>query len=304
MRLAGTASIIEVGPRDGLQFEKNMLSAEQKIELIERVADAGARFIEIGSFVRPSAVPQLADTDEVARRIRRTEGVEYSALVMNRKGVERAVAAGLSKVKFNVSASETHSQKNQNRSPEEAVASLEESIAYAKEHGIHVGAGISMAFGCPLDGSIPFARLDDMVRHLLALGVREIAPADTSGMADPLTVHDTMSKLLRKYPEAHFGIHLHNTRGLALTNTLAALLAGVSQHAASFAGLGGCPFAPGASGNVATEDVVHMLHAMGVQTGIDLEKILDVAQTAQSWLGRIADSSMLRVRRSKDMPQC
>jgi len=290
--------VLEVGPRDGLQMETKMLSVEQKVELIERVADAGVKYIEIGSLVHPKAVPQMADTDEVAKRITRKSGVEYSVLVMNLKGVERALDAGIEKIKFSVSASRAHSLKNQNREPEEVVRSLAESVEFAAKHNIRVGTGISMSFGCPFEGDMPISALEKLIEEFIRLGISEIAPADTVGLGNPGQVYSWMKHFKEKYPQVHWGVHLHNTRGLALANTYAALLAGVTEFGSCFAGIGGCPFAPGASGNVATEDVIYLFNSMGIASGCDLQKYIAIAGTVQEWLGHDSDTYQLHVARA------
>ncbi|MDR2174637.1 MAG: hydroxymethylglutaryl-CoA lyase [Synergistaceae bacterium] len=297
--------LCEVGPRDGLQNEKTLLSVEQKIELIEAIVDAGARSVEIGSFVHPRAVPSMADTDEVARRLKKREGpagldpagskVEYRALALNLKGVERAHAAGLSKVKVTVSASPTHSRQNSNAAPEDVIESFGQCAAFCREKGMELSGAISTGFGYHAEGIIPLDQIEKVVRAYLALGVKELSMSDTTGMANPKQVYETMSALNARYPDAIWTLHTHNTRGMALANILAGLEAGVTRFDTSFAGLGGCPFAPGASGNVATEDVVHMLHAMGIETGYDFAKTMAAARRAAALVGRPGDSSMLRL---------
>ncbi|MDR1508562.1 MAG: hydroxymethylglutaryl-CoA lyase [Synergistaceae bacterium] len=291
--------ICEVGPRDGLQNEKAVLTAERKIELIERVADAGVTVIEIGSFVHPKAVPAMADTDDVARGIRRRPGVEYRALVLNRRGIERAVAAGILKAKLTVSASPTHSKQNSNRPPAEVLASFEECAEFARQNGVVLSGAISTAFGYYAEGAIGLELIIPLTEAYLAMGVREISMSDSTGFANPKQVYSYMSELMGKYPEVDWTLHAHNTRGLALANIFAAMQAGVKRFDSSFAGIGGCPFAPGASGNVATEDVAGMMEGMGVKTGLDQEKILDIAETVQSLIGHATDSSTLKLRQGR-----
>jgi hydroxymethylglutaryl-CoA lyase len=287
--------LCEVGPRDGLQNEKALLSVEQKIELIEAIVEAGARSVEIGSFVHPKAVPSMADTDEVVRRLKKRDGVEYRALVLNLKGVERAYAAGVTKVKVTVSASPTHSRQNSNAAPEEVIESFGQCAAFCREKGMELSGAISTGFGYYAEGIIPLEQVEKVVRAYLALGVTEISMSDTTGMANPRQVYDTMTTLKARYPSVLWTLHTHNTQGMALADILAGLEAGVTHFDSSFAGLGGCPFAPGASGNVATEDVVNMLHVMGVDTGYDPDKTLAVARRAAEWVGRLGDSSMLKL---------
>lgn len=291
--------LCEVGPRDGLQNEKTMLSTEQKIELIERMADAGAPVIEIGSFVHPKAVPSMADTDEVAKGIRKKDGVGYRALVLNKKGIERALAAGVTKAKLTVSASPTHSKQNSNSTPEEVVRSFTECAEFATANGVTLSGAVSTAFGYYAEGVIGLDKVTPLVDAYLNLGVTEISMSDSTGFANPKQVYEYMAFLLTKYPQVKWTLHTHNTRGMAIANIYSAMTAGVSHFDASFAGIGGCPFAPGASGNIATEDVVNMMHAMGIETGYDLEKTLDVAETVQLRLGHASDSAMLRVERGE-----
>lgn len=304
MKLPQKAVLCEVGPRDGLQNEKQMLTTAQKIELIERMADAGAPVIEIGSFVHPKAVPAMADTDAVARGIKKKDGVEYRALVLNKKGIERAIAAGVSKAKLTVSASPTHSKQNSNSTPAEVVHSFAECAAYAHANDIALSGAISTAFGYYAEGVTELNQVIPLVDAYLELGVTEISMSDSTGFANPRQVYAYMEHLVTAYPQVRWTLHTHNTRGMAMSNILAGLQAGVVRFDASFAGIGGCPFAPGASGNIATEDVVNMLHDMGVETGYDLERVLDVAATVAEWLGHPADSAMMRVARGQTKPDC
>ena len=290
--------ICEVGPRDGLQNEKTLLSIEQKVELIEAAAEAGAPSIEIGSFVHPKAVPSMADTDEVAKRIIRRDGVEYRALALNLRGVERAHAAGLNRIKVTVSASEEHSRQNSNASPEEVIRGFASCAAYCAERGMLLSGAISTAFGYADVGVIPLETIFPIADAYLALGVREISMSDTTGVANPRQVYENMSRLRERYPEVTWTLHTHNTRGMALANIYAALTAGVTHFDASFAGLGGCPFAPGASGNVATEDVLNMAHAIGIETGYDLKKAIALARRVEAYVGHPGDGSVLRLPES------
>lgn len=293
--------ISEVGPRDGLQNEKKTFSSEQKIELIEKAALAGARIIEIGSFVHPKAVPQMADTDEVAKRIRRFPGVEYRALVMNLKGLERAEAAGVTKAKLTASASRAHSQANSNRTPEEVVRSFDECANYATIHGMELSGAIPTSFGCSLEGKVPIEQVLSVVDCFREIGISELSLSDTTGMANPGQVYSYSKKVLQKYPDVIWNLHFHNTRGMGLSNVIAGMLAGINRFDASFAGLGGCPFAPGASGNIATEDVIHMCHEMDIATGYDLDQMIALGRAIAEILGRQTDSAILRAGKSSDI---
>ena len=294
--------LCEVGPRDGLQNEKKILSAAQKIELIERMADAGARVIEIGSFVNPKAVPAMADTDEVAKRIKRRDNVEYRALVLNRRGIERALAADVTKGKLIVSASPTHSRQNSNKPPDEVVRSFNDCAEFARSNGQVMSGAIATAFGYYAEGVIGLESVTPLVDAFIELGVSEISMSDSTGFANPRQVYEYMSALVRDYPRVTWTLHAHNTRGMAIANIFSAMLAGVTHFDSSFAGIGGCPFAPGASGNVATEDVVYMMREMGIKTGFDLDSVLGVAKTAADWLGHPADSAMMKTACS--VPHC
>jgi hydroxymethylglutaryl-CoA lyase len=299
-----SVSVCEVGPRDGLQMERTLLSVDQKVELIERSVDAGARTIEIGSFVNPRAVPAMADTDAVARRMTRRDGVEYRALVMNRKGVERALDCGITKVKLTASASRTHTLKNMNRTPEQVVLDFADCAAFALGRGMAVSGAVSTAFGCPFEGAVPLSRVESLVDLFLSIGMSEISMSDTSGLAAPRQVLDTMSHLRARHPGVRWTLHLHNTRGLAAANTVAGLLAGVTAFDASFGGLGGCPFAPGASGNIATEDLLYQLARDGIDTGYDLPAVLAIAEDACRWLGRAPDSKQAALHGRRATPGC
>jgi len=303
MSMNWPANIIfcEVGPRDGLQNEAAMLSVEQKTELIEGVAEAGVPIVEVGSFVNPKAVPQMADTDLVAKRIRRMPGVEYRCLVANKKGVERAVGAGISKVKLTLSASESHAKANLNKSISELLDGFTECVSYAREKGAEVSGAISTAFGCPFEGKIPVGRLVDITSRFISLGITELSLSDTTGMANPRQVYDTVSLMQDKFPDVRWFLHFHNTRGMALANIVAGLNAGVIRYDASLAGLGGCPYAPGASGNVASEDVLHMLGEMGISTGVNLDMMIALAKRLKQWIGHPTDSFVLKAGKVSDL---
>lgn len=301
MRWPERVTICEVGPRDGLQNEKTLLTAEQKVELIESVAEAGIGIIEIGSFVHPKAVPSMADSDEVARLLKRRDGVEYRALIANLKGAERSLAAGINKIKLTVSASEAHCRANLNKTPEEIIAGFYDCVAFARRNGMEVSGAISTAFGCPFEGKVPGSQVEKVVASLVALGVTEISLSDTTGMANPRQVYELGSRMREKYQEVRWVLHFHNTRGMALANIVAGMQAGITVFDSSFAGLGGCPFAPGASGNVATEDVVHMIQEMGIETGVDLGKAIDVARKVRTAVGHETESFVLKAGRCSDL---
>lgn len=302
MQWPANVIVCEVGPRDGLQNEKTMLTVEQKVELIEKSVQAGARIVEIGSFVHPKAVPQMADTDEVARRIRRESGVEYRVLVMNRKGLERAAGAGIMKAKVTASASPAHSMSNMNRLPEEVVRSFAEYADFAAANQMELSGAISTAFGCPFDGKpVPLEQVLSVAACFREIGIKELSLSDTTGMANPKQVYDYVTAARLKFPDITWVLHFHNTRGMGLANVIAGLMAGVDRYDACFAGLGGCPFAPGASGNIATEDLVHMLAEMGINTGYDQEKLIAIGKQVQSLVGHDTASAILKAGRCSDI---
>ena len=293
--------LCEVGPRDGLQNEKKVLTAQEKIQLIDAIAASGFPVIEVGSFVSPKAVPQMANTDEVFQGITRREGVEYRALIANARGVDRAIACGCNKVKLNVSASVSHNLANLNRTPAQTIAGFAECVQKAADAGIGISGSISMAFGSPWDKEIPIQDVKDAVDAYLNVGVTEISLSDASGMAYPTQVYDMCQEMKRCYPQASWWLHFHNTRGLGIANILAGMEAGFTQFDTSFAGVGGCPFVPGAAGNVATEDVLHMCDEMGVKTGIDLDQAMEVSRQVVALVGHPTDSYLLRAGKSKDL---
>ena len=301
MELVKQIRICEVGLRDGLQNEKTMLSVKDKIGLVNQIAQAGVPVIEVGSFVSPKAVPQMANTDEVFLGIQRKDGVEYRALIANVRGVDRAVACGCTKVKLNVSASVSHNLANLNRTPAQSVAGFQECVEKAKVVGIGISGSISMAFGSPWDKEIPIQDVKDIVDAYLAVGVDEISLSDASGMAYPTQVYGICKEMRRCYPQVNWWLHFHNTRGLGISNILAGMQAGFTQFDTSFAGIGGCPFVPGAAGNVATEDVLHMCNEIGIETGIDLDQVMEISRKVAGLVGHSTDSYLLRAGKSKDL---
>ena len=283
-------SIREVGPRDGLQNEPPV-PARDKIRLIDALSRTGLARIEAVSFVHPAAIPQMADAEQVWEAVEKHPGVRYSALAPNLKGVQRALRAGFDEIEVVVSASQTHNRANLGRSTEESVAEFAQICALAHEHQASVEAIIATSFGCPYEGDIDPARVAGIVEAVSEAGVDRIAFGDTTGMATPRRVSDLLDAVDTDLPVL---MHFHDTRGTALANLLTALDRGVTEFDASVGGLGGCPYAPGASGNVATEEVVHMLEDMGVDTGVDLDALVAVAETAQDIVGRRLDSGVLR----------
>lgn len=292
---AGTKiRVIEVGPRDGLQNEKVRVPASAKVELVERLVDAGLKDVELGSFVHPKWVPQMADTAEVARRVRRQDGVRYWALVPNQRGLEFAVQAGLTHIAVFLSSSETHNRKNINRSIAESLATVIEVTRTALGEGLTVRGYISTVFGCPYEGDVDFARVLDIGQELLDAGVAQISLGDTTGMGVPLQVREGCGRAIQQFGAERVALHLHDTRGLGLVNAVQALEVGVTSFDSSVGGMGGCPYAPGASGNLGTEDLLYMLDAMGYDTGVDLERIVSISRDLELEHGVTLSSKYFR----------
>ena len=286
-------SVREVGPRDGLQNE-DPVPTQAKIELIDRLSDTGVQRIEAVSFVRPAAIPQMADADAVWQGISRAPSVRYSALVPNLPGAARALDSGLTEIEAVVSASDTHNRKNVNRGTAESLDDIAQIIALAHDRGATCQVIISTAWGCPYEGDVPVERVVATASRALADGADNISFGDTTGMATPGRVQRLVGEFRSQHPAAGLNLHFHNTRGAGLANTLAALQLGVADFDASVGGLGGCPYAPGATGNIATEELVHMVEDMGVDTGIDLAALIDVAADAERIIGRQLPSQVLR----------
>jgi hydroxymethylglutaryl-CoA lyase len=286
-------SVREVGPRDGLQNE-DPVPTEAKVRLLDALSRTGVKRIEAVSFVHPKAIPQMADADEVWQRASKVDGVRYSALVPNSVGASRALAAGFTELEVVVSASDTHNRRNVNRSTSSSLDDIAALIPAVHDGGATVEVIVATSFGCPYEGDVPPSRVADIVDRVLADGADRVAFGDTTGMATPRRVRDVVSAVRERQPEVPMLLHFHNTRGTALANILTALELGVTEFDASVGGLGGCPYAPGASGNVATEEVVHMLHDMGIDTGIDLDALLDAARLAEEIVGRQLPSGVLR----------
>lgn len=301
MVLPSSVTVCEVGLRDGLQNEKLLVPTQEKLELLRGLVDAGFKVIEVGSFMNPKAVPQMADSDELFRAMGDVPGVELRALIPNLRGVQRAVDCGCKKVKLNVSASRQHNLKNLNMTPEESVAGFQSCVDATTQNGVAISGSISMPFASPWEGRIPLEDVDAIVRAYLDVGITEISLSDTSGMAVPKQVYEMCDHVRSAYPQVSWWLHFHNTRGLAMANIVAAMEAGMTQFDSSFAGLGGCPFVPDAAGNISTEDVLHMCDESGVATGVDLVKLMALSRKIQGLLGHGADSYVLRAGRNTDL---
>ncbi|WP_432049612.1 hydroxymethylglutaryl-CoA lyase [Verrucosispora sp. NA02020] len=291
--LPTSVSIREVGPRDGLQNE-DPIPTGAKVRLLDALSRTGVRRIEAVSFVHPRAIPQMADADEVWQRAAKVDGVRYSALVPNSKGAQRALAAGFTEIEVVVSASDTHNRRNVNRGTDESLDDIAELIDLL--HGADATAEVIIAtsFGCPYEGDVDPARVAAIVERVVRDGADRVAFGDTTGMGTPRRVRDLVTAVRDRDADVPVLLHFHNTRGTALANLLTALELGVTEFDASVGGLGGCPYAPGASGNLATEEAVHMLHDMGVDTGIDLDALIEVAELAEELTGRRLPSGVLR----------
>jgi hydroxymethylglutaryl-CoA lyase len=290
MKLPSQVKLVDVGPRDGLQNEKQEVPAEVKIRLVHLLQDAGLKEIEVTSFVSPKWVPQMADNAQVMAGIQRKSGVRYSVLTPNMKGFEAAVESKPDEIVVFGAASEAFSQKNINCSIAESIERFAPVVAAARQRDIHVRGAISTAVGCPYEGEIAPARVELVARLMKEIGVQHVGVADTIGVGTPLKVQRAMEAALKHYDINDVSGHFHDTYGQALANTMACLEMGIWQFDASVAGLGGCPYAKGATGNVATEDVVYMLDGLGIETGIDLDKLIDAGKYISDFLGRKPNS--------------
>ncbi|WP_088328362.1 hydroxymethylglutaryl-CoA lyase [Lacimicrobium sp. SS2-24] len=284
--------IVEVGPRDGLQNEKGRIALEDKVALVQNLADAGLRMVETGSFVSPKWVPQMADSKAVFEAISRQSGVTYSALTPNLKGFEAALQAGADEVAIFGAASESFTQKNINCSIAESLERFAPVMDAAKANNLRVRGYVSCVLGCPYEGEISAAKVAEVSDKLLQMGCYEISLGDTIGVGTPVKTAHMLDVVSQYVPNEQLAVHFHDTYGQALANILIALQQGISVIDSAVAGLGGCPYAKGASGNVATEDVVYMLHGMGIETGIDLDKLIQAGERITSKLGRSTNSKV------------
>ena len=277
--------IVEVGPRDGLQNDKRIIPTEDKVRFIDLLTEAGLSEIEAGSFVHPRWVPQLADTTEVYRRIKKREGVSYPVLVPNLKGLSRAIEAGVREIAVFTAASESFNKKNINMSVDESLEVIREILLSARREHLRVRGYVSTCFACPYEGRMQTAQVSSVIKKLFDLGVDEISLGDTIGSAVPTEVEVLLESVTEKekIPKEKIAVHFHNTRGTALANILVSIQMGISIIDSSAGGLGGCPYAPGASGNVATEEVLYMLHGMGIETGVSLEKVVEASKTLRAF---------------------
>ena len=295
MDLPEKVIIKEVGPRDGLQNEAEILSTQNKVEWINRLSETGLSYIEITSFVHPNWIPQLADALEVALQIHRKPNVTYAALVPNLKGLEAALHANIDEISVFMSASETHNKKNINKTIAETYPVLEPVVSEAKKHGKSVRGYLSTVFGCPYEGKVSLNQVTQVAQTLFDMGIDELSLGDTIGIAHPMQVQNVLLHIRETFPNKKIALHFHDTRGTALANCLTALQLGFDTFDSSLGGLGGCPYARGASGNLATDDLLYMIEGLGIQTGIDREKLLDAALFIQEQLDKPLSSHQMQI---------
>jgi hydroxymethylglutaryl-CoA lyase len=291
--------VVEVGPRDGLQNEARLWSTGEKLELIRRLVDAGLREIEATAFVHPKVIPPMADADAVAAGLPRLPGVTYSALVPNLRGYARALASGIDEMIVFMSVSESHSKANINKTVAEALESCREVAEAAQADGKPVRAYLSTIWGCPYEGVVDPARVVELTQALLAMGVTRVSLGDTTGVGTPGAVRDVLARLLRHVEPQQLGLHFHDTRGMAIANILVGLEMGLSILEGSIGGMGGCPYAPGASGNVATEEVIHLLDGLGITTGVDRDRLLRTGLWIEDLTGKPLSGKLLRAEASR-----
>ena len=295
MALPQKVTIVEVGPRDGFQMETAFIPTDLKTTIINTIAASGVSKIEATAFVSPTVIPQMRDARQVMEAIDRHPGVCYSVLVPNVKGAELAVAAKVDAIRVVICASEAYSQRNVGMSIAESMEACRQVREVARAHRVAAEVVVGLAFGCPLEGDIPEDRVVDLTGQLTTMGYGDVSIADSVGLGNPTKVRRMMRRLQQLFPGVHFSLHLHNTRGLGLANVVAGLEEGIDTFDCSIGGLGGCPVVPGARGNIPTEDVVNMLEEMGIQTGIDIDRVLDASRVAQEFLGRSLPSHILAV---------
>lgn len=290
--------INEVAPRDGLQIEPRFVPTEEKVRWIDALSATGLRRIEATSFTSPKAIPNLRDAADVVTGIQRREGVDITVLVPNVKGTERALACQVDELNLVMSASNSHGLANLRMTPERSLEQFAAILDVTKDSGVFINASLSTTFGCPFEGEVPEVRVLELVEKLIDLGIQGVTLCDTTGMANPAQVKRLCETVLERWPQTPFTLHFHNTRGMGLANALAAWQAGITRFDASLGGLGGCPFAPGATGNVCTEDLVHMFESMGVDTGVDLDALLDVAATLPDLIGHDVPGQVVKAGKS------
>ncbi|WP_443644202.1 hydroxymethylglutaryl-CoA lyase [Candidatus Levibacter sp. Uisw_134_01] len=286
--------VTEVGPRDGFQSEKTILKTEDKIDIINNLIEAGFPRIEVSSFVSPKAIPQLADAESILSKVNRSSKTTLAALVPNSRGALRAVEAKLDQIVVFLSASESHNKKNVNRSVDESLQGFREIADIAGKNNIPIQGDIATAFGCPFEGNISPKKLADISKEYEQMGFKGVTLGDTTGMATPVVVKDAIKSIRDKVPGFDITLHFHNTRGVGLANVMTGLNEGITDYESCFGGMGGCPFAPNATGNICSEDLIYLLHEMGIKTGIDLDKIISVAKKVENLVGHKLPGQVMR----------
>ncbi|MGP4107105.1 hydroxymethylglutaryl-CoA lyase [Virgibacillus sp. L01] len=292
MNFPNQVNIKEVGPRDGLQNEAELVPADAKIEWINMLSDTGAPYIEISSFVHPDWIPQLKDATEVAKKIKRNPDVTYAALVPNNKGLDRALEVDVDEICLFLSASESHNKNNINKTINQTLPIIENVSRKAKQSNKQVRGYVSTVFGCPYEGAIDIEKVISICDKLLTMGADEISIGDTIGVADPVQVDRVLTELLKYFPKEKLTMHFHDTRGTALANVLVSLNHGITNFDSAVGGLGGCPYAKGASGNLATDDLLYMLHRMGIETGMNIDKVIESALYIENYVSNLSSHQM------------
>ena len=286
--------VTEVGPRDGFQSEKTVLKTEDKIDIINNLIEAGFPRIEVSSFVSPKAIPQLADAETILNKVNRNSNTTLAALVPNSRGALRAVEAKLEQIVVFLSASESHNKKNVNRSVDESLQGFREIADIAGKNNIPIQGDIATAFGCPFEGNISPKTLANISKEYKKMGFRGVTLGDTTGMATPVVVTDAINAIRDNVPDFNITLHFHNTRGVGLANVMTGLNEGITDYESCFGGMGGCPFAPNATGNICSEDLIYLLHEMGIKTGIDLDKTIAIAKKVESLVGHKLPGQVMR----------
>ena len=286
--------ITEVGPRDGFQSEKTVLKTEDKIDIINNLIEAGFPRIEVSSFVSPKAIPQLADAEIILNKVNRSSTTTLAALVPNARGALRAVEAKIDEIVVFLSASESHNKKNVNRSVKESLLGFKEIVDIAGKNNIPIQGDIATAFGCPFEGNISSKKLADISKEYKLMGFKGVTLGDTTGMATPPVVIDAINAIRDSVPDFNITLHFHNTRGVGLANVMSGLNLGITDYESCFGGMGGCPFAPNATGNICSEDLIYLLHEMGIKTGIDLDKIISIAKKVENLVGHKLPGQVMR----------
>ena len=295
LNLPDKVTLIEVGPRDGFQFEKKIIPTNLKVKIISGLIEAGLKDIQVTSFVHPDVVPQMADAEDLLNRLPKRRDVRYSALVLNEKGVERAHLSGLQHIEISISASDTHSRKNACMPFEKALEMGKDMIRLAQEYKMEIRAGIQCAFGCVYEGRIPEERVLKIATDFLKIGIQTLAISDTTGMADPLLVKNLMKELIPEIGNTPIVLHLHDTRGLGLVNVMASMECGVTRFDTALAGMGGCPFVSGAAGNIATEDTAWLMKSLNIETGVDISKVAKCSQKLEDFFEKKFPGKMHRL---------